>query len=172
MFAVRLFAKPLLQKMAHSYDANKYSSRLPPGGLSVRLRSSSGRNKAQDCTIKQVVFGPKSAITKRTAEKAVDFRSRLWYNTDRDGRNSEIEINTPIAKDIHITDQHAQYDACCKRLLSQKFILAWIMKSCLKEYQDCDIKDIAEMFLLIRPLSQESTAYYVNIRFSPVHMRI
>ena len=74
-----------------------------------------------------------------------------------------MEINTPIAEDIHATDQRAQYDAACKRLLSQKVILAWIMKSCLKEYQDCDIKDIAEIFLLIRPLSQESTAYYLNI---------
>ena len=62
-----------------------------------------------------------------------------------------MEINTPIAEDIHVTDQHAQYDACCKRLLSQKIILAWIMKSCLKEYQDCDIKDIAEKYIEGQP---------------------
>ena len=43
-----------------------------------------------------------------------------------------MEINTPIAEDIHATDQNAQYDAACKRLLSQKIILAWIMKSCLQ----------------------------------------
>ena len=62
-----------------------------------------------------------------------------------------MEINTPIAEDIHVTDQHAQYDACCKRLLSQKIILAWILKSCLKEYQDCDTKDIAEKYIEGQP---------------------
>ena len=55
-----------------------------------------------------------------------------------------MEVNTLIADDIHATDQNAQYDAACKRLLSQKIILAWIMKSCLEEYRDCDVKEIAE----------------------------
>ncbi len=58
-----------------------------------------------------------------------------------------MEINTPLAEDIHATDQNARYDAACKKLLSQKIILAWIMKSCLKEYQDCDVKDIAEKYI-------------------------
>ena len=58
-----------------------------------------------------------------------------------------MEINTPIAEDIHATDQNAQYDAACKRLLSQKIILAWIMKSCLQEYWGCDVKDIAEKYI-------------------------
>lgn len=56
-------------------------------------------------------------------------------------------IDTPIAEDIHATDKSAQYDAACKRLLSQKIILAWIMKACLKEYQDCDVKEIAEKYI-------------------------
>ncbi len=58
-----------------------------------------------------------------------------------------MEINTPLAEDIHATDQNAQYDAACKKLLSQKIILAWIMKSCLNEYRDCDVKDIAEKYI-------------------------
>ena len=58
-----------------------------------------------------------------------------------------MEIDTPIAEDIHATDQSARYDAACKRLLSQKIILAWIMKSCLKEYRDCDVKEIAEKYI-------------------------
>ena len=66
-----------------------------------------------------------------------------------------MEINTPIAEDIHATDQRAQYDAACKRLLSQKVILAWIMKSCLKEYQDCDITEIAEKYIEGRPQISE-----------------
>ncbi len=58
-----------------------------------------------------------------------------------------MEINTPLAEDIHATDQNARYDAACKKLLSQKIILAWIMKSCLNEYRDCDVKDIAERYI-------------------------
>lgn len=62
-----------------------------------------------------------------------------------------MEVNTPIAEDIHATDQNTQYDAACKRLLSQKIILAWIMKSCLEEYRDCDVKDIAEKYIEGQP---------------------
>ena len=62
-----------------------------------------------------------------------------------------MEVNTPIAEDIHATDQNAQYDAVCKRLLSQKIILAWIMKSCLEEYRDCDVKEIAEKYIEGQP---------------------
>ena len=62
-----------------------------------------------------------------------------------------MEVNTPIAEDIHVTDQSARYDAACKRLLSQKIILAWIMKSCLEEYRDCDVKEIAEKYIEGQP---------------------
>ncbi len=58
-----------------------------------------------------------------------------------------MEVHTPIAEDIRITDQNAQYDAACKRLLSEKIILAWIMKSCLDEYRNCDVKEIAEKYI-------------------------
>ena len=66
-----------------------------------------------------------------------------------------MEVNTPIAEDIHATNQNAQYDAACKRLLSQKIILAWIMKSCLEEYQDCDVKEIAEKYIEGQPQVSE-----------------
>ena len=66
-----------------------------------------------------------------------------------------MEVNTPIADDIHATDQNAQYDAACKRLLSQKIILAWIMKSCLEEYRDCDVRDIAEKYIEGQPQVSE-----------------
>lgn len=66
-----------------------------------------------------------------------------------------MEVNTPIADDIHATDQNAQYDAACRRILSQKIILAWIMKSCLPEYQGCDVKDIAEKYIEGQPQVSE-----------------
>ena len=66
-----------------------------------------------------------------------------------------MEVNTPIAEDIHATNQNAQYDAACKRLLSQKIILAWIMKSCLEEYRDCDVRDTAEKYIEGQPQVRE-----------------
>jgi len=38
-------------------------------------------------------------------------------------------------------------DAACKRLLAIRIILAWIMKSCLEEYRDFDVNEIAEKFI-------------------------
>jgi hypothetical protein len=40
-----------------------------------------------------------------------------------------------------------RYDAACKKLLSQKYILAWIMKTCMAEYKDSTIADIAEKYI-------------------------
>ena len=52
-----------------------------------------------------------------------------------------MDIETTLAQSIRTSDEKAKYDAACKRLLSEKIILAWIMKTCLAEYQDCDVKD-------------------------------
>lgn len=66
-----------------------------------------------------------------------------------------MEVNTPLAEDIHATDQNAKYDAACKKLLSQKIILAWIMKSCLDEYRSCDVKEIVEKYIESQPQVSE-----------------
>ncbi len=58
-----------------------------------------------------------------------------------------MNINTTIAKNICVADEKAGYDAACKRLLSEKIILAWIMKNCLEEYRDCDVDEIAEKYI-------------------------
>ena len=41
----------------------------------------------------------------------------------------------------------ANYDAACKRLLANKIILAWIMKSCLEEFQDFTVDEIADKYI-------------------------
>lgn len=58
-----------------------------------------------------------------------------------------MNTETTIAKNIRIADDKAKYDAACKRLLSEKIILAWIMKSCLEEYREYDVKEIAEKYI-------------------------
>ena len=58
-----------------------------------------------------------------------------------------MDGETTIAQGLHITDDSAGYDAACKRVLSEKAILARIMKSCLEEYKECDVSDIAEKYI-------------------------
>ena len=43
-------------------------------------------------------------------------------------------MKTEIAKDIERASARIQYDAQCKKVLSNKHILAWIMKAAIKEY--------------------------------------
>lgn len=66
-----------------------------------------------------------------------------------------METDTTIAKNIRVADERAGYDAACKRLLSEKIILAWIMKSCLEEYRDCDVNEIAENYIEGQPQTGE-----------------
>ena len=56
-------------------------------------------------------------------------------------------METTIAKNIRIADDKAKYDSACKRLLSEKIILAWIMKNCLEEYSNYDVNEIAEKYI-------------------------
>ena len=58
------------------------------------------------------------------------------------GRRSALEHKTKVAEDLELTEAQARYDAACKRLLSHKVFLAWILKSCLDEYKDSDIETI------------------------------
>ena len=62
-----------------------------------------------------------------------------------------IDEQTTLAQGLHVTDDSAGYDAACKRVLSEKPILARIMKSCLDEYKDCDVNDIAEKYIEGQP---------------------
>ena len=54
----------------------------------------------------------------------------------------ERMIKSEIAKSIETTNQEAQYDSCVKKLLSEKIILAWILKECVEEFKPFSIKQI------------------------------
>ena len=72
-----------------------------------------------------------------------------------------MNTDTTIAKNIRVADEKASYDAACKRLLSEKIILAWIMKNCLEEYRDCDVPPNMEQSLqiLTMRISKKYTPY-------------
>ncbi len=67
-----------------------------------------------------------------------------------------MEIENILAKNITATGEKAAYDAACKRLLANKVILAWIMKSCLEEYKTHSISEIAEKYIEGNPQIAEA----------------
>ena len=66
-----------------------------------------------------------------------------------------MELDTTLASNIRIARDKAAYDAACKRLLSEKVILAWILKRCVKEFQGCDVREIAERYIEGEPRISE-----------------
>lgn len=52
-------------------------------------------------------------------------------------------MKTSLARTIENNADHISYDAVCKQLLSEKSILAWIMKYCVSECQEMVVEDIA-----------------------------
>lgn len=58
-----------------------------------------------------------------------------------------MESVTTIGHGVAAADLGAQYDAACKRLLSEKAILARIMKECLEEFQDIPVTDIENKYI-------------------------
>ncbi len=62
-----------------------------------------------------------------------------------------MDGETTVFQGLNVTDVKARYDAACKRLLSEKAILARIMKGCLEEYKNCDAADIAERYIEGQP---------------------
>lgn len=66
-----------------------------------------------------------------------------------------MELETTISKSIRTGDDRANYDAACKQLLSEKIILAWIVKSCVEEFRDCDVRDIASRYIEGEPQVSE-----------------
>ena len=51
-------------------------------------------------------------------------------------------MQSVISKTIDTAEKEAQYDACVKRLLSEKIILAWILKECVSEFQQYTVSQI------------------------------
>ena len=51
-------------------------------------------------------------------------------------------MKTSLARTIENNADHISYDAVCKQLLSEKSILAWIMKYCVSECREMAIEDI------------------------------
>ena len=51
---------------------------------------------------------------------------------------------TGLAQAIDIAGNRAKYDECAKKLLCYKAIIAWILKSCTKEFSKYEVKYICD----------------------------
>ena len=67
-----------------------------------------------------------------------------------------MEIENILSENITAAGSKADYDAACKRLLSNKIILVWIMKSCIEEYYDYNIEEIAGKYIEGTPQVSET----------------
>lgn len=64
---------------------------------------------------------------------------------------------TGLAQTIDLAADRARYDECAKKLLTYNSIIAWILKSCTKEFAQYSISFIAENCLKDRPeISQKA----------------
>lgn len=70
-----------------------------------------------------------------------------------------METENTLSKTISAAGDKAAYDAACKRLLANKTILAWIMKSCLQEFRDISVEDIAEKYIEGQPQIGQVAVY-------------
>ncbi len=55
------------------------------------------------------------------------------------------EVPNTLSEALEDTENRAKYDAACKRILSEKVILANIMKGCIPEYANCSIEEIEQL---------------------------
>lgn len=78
-------------------------------------------------------------------------------------RNSKkrrrLEIENTLAKKIGAAGQNASYDGYCRNLLVNRQILARILKTCVKEFHDCPIKDIEEKYIEGTPEVHEAAVH-------------
>ena len=63
-----------------------------------------------------------------------------------------METETRLAAGIRAADEESKYDAVCKELLSEKIVLAWILKTCAVEFAQYDVNEIAEKFIVGTPV--------------------
>ena len=69
----------------------------------------------------------------------------------KDEMRMEVENDLARALDTVSDENMEKLDASCKKMLSFKSILAWILKTCVKEFKDVSLKDIEEKYIVGTP---------------------
>lgn len=79
----------------------------------------------------------------------------LWYDNIKECKKRRPLVENTLSKKIDTAGQNASYDAYCRNLLVNRQILARILKTCVREFHDCPIKDIEEKYLDEKPKVHE-----------------
>ena len=58
-----------------------------------------------------------------------------------------MEVQNALANRIDTAGEMISYDEACKQVLSNKIILAWILKACVGEYYDYSVEEIAGKYI-------------------------
>lgn len=58
-----------------------------------------------------------------------------------------MEVQTILANRIDAAGDMISYDDACKQVLANRYILAWILKECLLEFEGMEIQEIAERYI-------------------------
>lgn len=66
---------------------------------------------------------------------------------------------TIFAKTLEAVDDKARLDEACKQLLSNKMVLAWIMKHTMEEYADFEVNEIVEHYIEGKPKISHVTVH-------------
>lgn len=84
---------------------------------------------------------------------------RNWLLREKSRYEKTVQSEKLQNESSLLTGKKVRYDACCKRILSEKIIVAWIMKYCIPEYRNFAVEEIAEKFIEGMP----------SVGISPVH---
>ena len=56
-------------------------------------------------------------------------------------------MDTTLGKDISNAGEKSTLDETCNRLMANKYILSYVMRDCMREYQGCTIDDIIRQYI-------------------------
>ncbi len=66
---------------------------------------------------------------------------------------------TMLAKQIDIAGKKVKLDKACKRLISNKIILAWIMKHTMEEFREYSVNEIANQYIEGQPVVSKTPVH-------------
>ena len=72
-----------------------------------------------------------------------------------------MEVQNALANRIDTAGEMISYDEACKQVLANKIILAWILRACVREYNDYSVEEIADKYIEGEP-EVSKTAVHVD----------
>lgn len=70
-----------------------------------------------------------------------------------------IKVETALSRDMSLIKDGRKLDELCKRVLSNKIVLSWIMKKCMDEYKNYEVSDILKNYIIGFPQVAKSAVH-------------